>query len=79
MKMREISVLMTKGNKSPTIIVGQQGRKTTSCDQTLPPLHLSRRKIRLLARHRKHSEANIVVTDGNEDDLLTYKMVDDVD
>ena len=63
-----------------TIVVERQRKETTNHDQTPPPPRRNGREIRLLAHYRENGEANVAVTDGNQDDLLTYKMaMDDVD
>ena len=73
-------LLADKIRPTLTIVVERQRKETTNRDQTLPPSRRNGREIRLLAHYRENGEANIVVTNGGEDDLLTYKMaMDDVD
>ncbi|RVW82191.1 Retrovirus-related Pol polyprotein from transposon TNT 1-94 [Vitis vinifera] len=64
----------------PTTVVEQQRKETTAQDLTPPPPQRSGREIRLPIRYRENGEAQVAVTDGSDDDLLTFKMVmDDID
>ncbi|RVW21514.1 Retrovirus-related Pol polyprotein from transposon TNT 1-94 [Vitis vinifera] len=54
--------------------------KGTRGDLTPPPPRRSGREIRLPIRYRENGEAQVAVTDGSDDDPLTFKMaMDDVD
>ena len=63
---------------TPTTIVKRKRKETTNPDQTPP--RRSGKEIRLPARYHENGEANVAVTDGSEDNPLTFKMtMDDVD
>ena len=61
---------------SPTTVVGRQRRETTDHDQTPLAPRRSGREIRLPTRYRENGEAN-AVTDGSEEDPLSYMMAMD--
>ncbi|RVW44912.1 Retrovirus-related Pol polyprotein from transposon TNT 1-94 [Vitis vinifera] len=64
----------------PTTVVERQRKETTAQDLTPPPPRRSGREIRLPIRYRENGEAQVAVTDGSDDDPLTFKMaMDDVD
>ncbi|XP_073120412.1 uncharacterized protein [Henckelia pumila] len=65
----------------PTRVVEQEREKTNTQDPTPPPPpRRSEREIRLPIRYREEGEAQVAVTDGGDDDPLTYKMaIIDVD
>lgn len=65
---------------TPTTVVERQRKETTAQDLTPPPPRRSGREIRLPIRYRENGEAQVAVTDGSDDDPLTFKMaMDDVD
>ncbi|WKA05320.1 hypothetical protein VitviT2T_023294 [Vitis vinifera] len=65
---------------TPTTVVERQRKETTAQDLTPPPPRRSEREIRLPIRYRENGEAQVAVTDGSDDDPLTFKMaMDDVD
>ncbi|RVW36992.1 Retrovirus-related Pol polyprotein from transposon TNT 1-94 [Vitis vinifera] len=67
-------------NPMPTTVVERQRKETTAQDLTPPPPRRSGREIRLPIRYRENGEAQVAVTDGSDDDPLTFKMaMDDVD
>ncbi|KAL6321991.1 hypothetical protein AAG906_035911 [Vitis piasezkii] len=58
----------------------RQRKETTTQDLTPPPPRRSRREIRLPIRYCENGEAQVAITDGSDDDPLTFKMaMDDVD
>ena len=73
-------LLVDQISRTPTIVVGRQRRETTDQDQIPLPPHRRGREIRLSTRYHENDEANVAITDGSEDDPLTYRMaMDDVD
>ena len=73
-------LLADKISPTPTTVVERQRVEITTRDQTSQPPRRSGREIRLPIRYREDGEAQVAVTDGSDDDPLTYKMaMDDVD
>ena len=73
-------LLADKIGPTPTTVVERQREEITTQDQTPQPPRCSGKEIRLPVRYREDGEAQVTVTDGSDDDPLTYKMaMDDVD
>ncbi|RVW45213.1 Retrovirus-related Pol polyprotein from transposon TNT 1-94 [Vitis vinifera] len=65
---------------TPTTVVEQQRKETTARDLTPSSPRRSGREIRLPIRYCENRETQVAVTDGSDDDPLTFKMaMDDVD
>ncbi|RVX18428.1 Retrovirus-related Pol polyprotein from transposon TNT 1-94 [Vitis vinifera] len=73
-------LLVDEISPTPTTVVERKRKETTARDLTPPPPRRSGREIRLPIRYRENGEAQVAVTDGSDDDPLTFKMaMDDVD
>ena len=73
-------LLVDEISPMPTIVVERQRKETTAQDLTPSPPRRSGREIRLPIHYRENGEAQVAVTDGSDDDPLTFKMaMDDVD
>ena len=61
----------------PKVVVERERKETNDQDQSLPLPRCSEREIRLPICYR---EAQVAITDGSNDDPLSYNMaMDDVD
>ena len=56
-----------------TTIIDRQSEETTSLNQDILPPRRSGRVIRPPARYREIGEAQVVVSDNEQDDPLTYQ------
>ena len=64
----------------PTIIVERQSEESTSLNQENLPPRRSGRVIRPLVRYREIRKAQVVVSDNEQDDPLTYQYtMEDLD